>query len=170
MADNSFKSERRILSTRFKVKFVPPVSLNKSDTDWLSLSKERNGHHLKKRVNFHFVYIERVFCSYSLGLVTFISMGKIQDGCTMIKVCTILGYRFHLLCNVQNKISWCVSHFLEQVPRHTDRLFTETKSWRVPLSTSLKIKSGIILRSYSSHTLCSSPPVCVSFPFMGAFD
>ena len=28
----------------------------------------------------------RLFCSCSLGLVTMISMGEIQDGCTMIKV------------------------------------------------------------------------------------
>ena len=35
----------------------------------------------------HFAIRNRLFCSSSLGLVTLISMGGIQDGSTVIKVC-----------------------------------------------------------------------------------
>ena len=50
MADNYFKSERRVLSTRCRVKFVP-ISLKQSDTDWLLLSIEWNWQDLDKGVN-----------------------------------------------------------------------------------------------------------------------
>ena len=36
-----------------------PLSLKKSDTDWLSLSKERNCYHSEKRVKFSLFYIKR---------------------------------------------------------------------------------------------------------------
>ena len=59
MANNSFKSEKHVLSTRFRVKFAP-VSHRKSDTKRLSLSKERKCHHSDKNVTFSLFYIKSV--------------------------------------------------------------------------------------------------------------